>query len=374
MTHVNLTVYRESHSLSSVKRDAYNRGMTTKNMRRRSICLAVSLLLSASAVAQNYKLAAPIPLGGNGAWDYLTADTEARRLYVSHSGEVVILDLDSQKRIGTLSGFGFIHGIVVVHKLNTGFLSDGQKDEVVTFDPQTFAVTGRIKTDANPNSMVYDDITGRLFVGHKPSKSTTVIDAATGRIVGKIQLGGVPEFPVTDRAGNIYVNIEDKSEIVQIDSTTFKIKAHWPLSPCESPSGLAVDRKSHRLFAACDNKLLAVVNYDTGKVVTTLPIGGGPDAAAYDSATGIVFSSNGDGTLTLIRSDEPDHYKVIQSLPTESGARTMAVDSSTGIVYLSAAKLGPPPLATPQIPNPPKHPTAIAGSFKLFVAVPELRQ
>ncbi len=340
-------------------------------MRRRSLCLTSALLLSASAVAQNYKLAAPIPLGGSGAWDYLTADTEARRLYVSHSGEVVILDLDSQKRIGTLSGFGFIHGIVVVHKLNTGFLSDGQKNEVVTFDPKTFAVTGQIKTDANPNSMVYDEITERLFVGHKPSKSTTVINAATGRIIGKIQLGGVPEFPVTDRAGNIYVSIEDKSEIVQIDSTTLKIKAHWPLSPCESPSGLAVDSKSHRLFAACDNKLLAVVNYDTGKIVTTLPIGGGPDAAAFDSAIGIVFSSNGDGTLTLIRSDESDHYKVIQNLPTESGARTMAVDSNTGIVYLSAAKLGPPPAPTPQVPNPPKHPTAIAGSFKLLVAVPE---
>jgi len=371
MTHVNLTVRRELHFLCSVKRGAYNRGMTTKNMRRRSLCLTSALLLSASAVAQNYKLAAPIPLGGSGAWDYLTADTEARRLYVSHSGEVVILDLDSQKRIGTLSGFGFIHGIVVVHKLNTGFLSDGQKNEVVTFDPKTFAVTGQIKTDANPNSMVYDEITERLFVGHKPSKSTTVINAATGRIIGKIQLGGVPEFPVTDRAGNIYVSIEDKSEIVQIDSTTLKIKAHWPLSPCESPSGLAVDSKSHRLFAACDNKLLAVVNYDTGKIVTTLPIGGGPDAAAFDSAIGIVFSSNGDGTLTLIRSDESDHYKVIQNLPTESGARTMAVDSNTGIVYLSAAKLGPPPAPTPQVPNPPKHPTAIAGSFKLLVAVPE---
>lgn len=203
MTPVNLTVRRAAFSNLCVKRDAYNRGMTTKKWRRSSLCLASALLLSALAVAQNYKLAAPIPLGGNGAWDYLTADTQARRLYVSHSGEVVILDLDSQKRVGTLSGFGFIHGIVVVHKLNTGFLSEGQKDEVVTFDPKTFAVTGRIKTDANPNSMVYDDITGRLFVGHKPSKSTTVINAATGRIVAKIQLGGIPEFPVSDRAGNM---------------------------------------------------------------------------------------------------------------------------------------------------------------------------
>jgi outer membrane protein assembly factor BamB len=191
----------------------------------------------------------------------------------------------------------------------------------------------------------------------------------TGKIVGNIQLGGVPEFPVSDEAGNIYVNIDDKSDIVQVDSTTLEIKAHWPLTPCKSPSGLAIDTKAHRLFAACDNKLLAVVNADTGRLVSTLPIGDGADAAAFDPRTGTIFSSNGDGTLTIIKSIGNDRYEVVQNLATEKGARTMALDSKTGAVYLSTAKLGPPPAPTPQNPNPPSHPTAIAGSFKVLVAV-----
>jgi hypothetical protein len=338
-------------------------------MRRSSIYFATFVLLAASAFAQSYKLTQPIPLGGDGAWDYLKADVEARRLYVSHSGEVVVLDLDSRKRLGTLSGFGFIHGILVVEKLNTGFLTDGHKNEVVTFDPKTLTITGRLKTAANPNSMVYDETTGRIFVGHKPSKSMTVIDTATVKIVGNIQLGGIPEFPVSDGAGNIYINIDDTSEIVQVDSATLKVKAHWPLTPCKSPSGLAIDTKAHRLFAACDNKLLAVVNADTGRLVSTLPIGDEPDAAAFDPGTGTIFSSNGDGTLTIIKSIGNDRYKVVQNLTTEKGARTMAFDSKTGAVYLSTAKLGPPPAPTPQNPNPPRHPTAIAGSFKVLVAV-----
>lgn len=339
-------------------------------MKRFLACCASLFLISSMAFAQNYKLSSPIPLGGNGAWDYLLADTEARRLYISHSGEVAVLDLDTRQRVGTLNGFGFIHGIVIIDHSTLGFLSDGQKNEIVTFDPKTLTITNRIKTIANPNSMVFDPTTGRLFVGHKPSKSMTVIDAKTGVIVGSIPVGGVPEFPATDGAGNVYVNIDDKSEIVQIDATTMKIKAHWPLSPCESPSGLAIDTKAHRLFTACDNKLMAVVNAETGKVVKTVPIGDSPDAAAFDQGTGIAYSSNGDGTLTLIKSSGQDDYKVIQNLVTEPGARTMALDTKTGTVYLSTAKLGPPPAPTPENPHPPTHPTAVAGSFKLAVAIP----
>lgn len=333
-------------------------------------CCAALVLLSSVAFAQHYKLASPIPLGGDGAWDYLLADAEARRLYVSHSGEVVVLDLDTRQRIGTLSGFGFIHGIVIIDHSTRGFLSDGQKNEVVTFDPKTLTITGRIKTAANPNSMVFDPATGRLFVGHKPSKTITVIEARTGAIVGSVPVGGVPEFPVADGAGNVYVNIDDKSEIVQIDSRTMKIKTHWPLNPCVSPSGLAIDTIKHRLFAACDNKMMAVVNAETGRVIKTLPSGDGPDAAAFDPGTGIVYASNGDGTLTLMKSSNQDNYEVIQNLVTAPGARTMALDTKTGSVYLSTAKLGPPPSSTPENPHPPTHPTAVEGSFKLVVAIP----
>jgi DNA-binding beta-propeller fold protein YncE len=189
-------------------------------------------LIRASLVsAQEYKLAGSIPLGGNGAWDYLRADADARRLYVSHSAEVIVLDLDTRKEIGRLNGFGFIHGIVIVKELHTGFLSDGQKNEVVTFDPATLTVKNHIKTLANPNSMAFDASTGLLFVGHKPSRSMTVIRAATGKREGNIKLNGIPEFPVADGKGSVFVNIDDKSEIMKIDAKSMTVMAHWPLEP-----------------------------------------------------------------------------------------------------------------------------------------------
>jgi WD40 repeat protein len=322
------------------------------------------------SVAQTYHVSRTIPLGGSGAWDYLSADVQARRLYVSHSGEVIVLDLDSGKRVGEMNGFGFIHGILIVKNLSTGFLSDGRKNEIISFDPATLAIKGTLKTAANPNSMVYDEATRKLFVGHKPSRSMTVINPATMTIEATIQLGGIPEFPVSDQAGNIFVNIDDKSEITEIDARTLKIKAHWPLLPCQSPSGLAFDRAERRLFTACDDKLMAIVNADTGKVIATVPIGGEPDAARFDPVTHLAFSSNGDGTLTVIAKRRSGRYKVAQTVATEPGARTMALDEKTHTIYLSTAKLGPPPSPTPENPNPPKHPTAVAGSFKLVVVSP----
>jgi hypothetical protein len=290
-------------------------------------------------------------------------------LYVSHSNEVVVLDLDTQKEVGKLIGFGFIHGVVIVKELNTGFLSDGQNNQIVTFDPSTLKIKGRINTLANPNSMVYDQPTGRLFVGHKPSRSMTVIRASSGQIETTIALGGIPEFPASDGRGYVYVNIDDKSEIVQIDTNKLSIRARWPLSPCRSPSGLAFDQQRNRLFAACDNKLMAVVDAGTGKLIATLPIGDGPDAAAFDPKTRLACSSNRDGTVTVI-ADRGDRYLVIQNLRTEDGARTMTLDPKKHIVYLSTAKLGPPPAPTPQNPTPPNHPTAVAGTFHVLVASP----
>ena len=349
------------------RRSAASRGGQLKKLLAVSL---LSLVIGLAAFAQGYKVTASIPLGGNGAWDYLRADADARRLYVSHSTEVVVLDLDTRKEIGRLTGFGFIHGIVIVKDLHMGFLSDGQKNEVVTFDPTTLTIKDRIKTLANPNSMAFDESTGLLYVGHKPSRSMTVIRAATLKIEGQVQLDGIPEFPVSDGNGSIFVNIDDKSEIARIDEKSMTVTAHWPLGPCKSPSGLALDEGRRRLFAACDNKLMAIVNADTGKVVTTLPSGDGPDAAGFDSGTGLAFSSNGDGTLTVVAERGDDHYTVVQNLITEKGARTMTLDTRTHTVFMSAAKLGPPPAPTAQNPTPPKHPTAVAGSFHVLVATP----
>lgn len=327
-------------------------------------------LLPIGASAQQYAVAGSIPLGGQGAWDYLRADSDARRLYVSHSSEVVVLDLDSKQVVGKLTGFGFVHGIVIVKSLNTGFLSDGQKNEVVTFDSKTLQIKDRIKTVANPNSMAYDTVTGKLFVGHKPSKSISAINAATGKIVGRIELPGIPEFPATDGRSSLFVNIEDKNEMVRIDTKTLKITAHYPLSPCTGPGGLAIDLQRHRLFAACGNQTMAVVNSDTGAVVASLPIGDGPDAAGFDPGTRLAFSSNGGGNLTVITEEGEDRYRVIQTVVTEPGARTMALDEATHTIFLSTAKLGAPPAPTAENPHPPNHPTAIAGSFKLVVVSP----
>ena len=333
--------------------------------------MTFALALSVTPVAaQTYRVSGSIPLDGSGAWDYLRADSESRQLYVSHSGEVVVLNLDTHAKVGTLSGFGFIHGIVIVKELNTGFLSDGQKNEVIRFDPGTLQIKNRIKTVANPNSMVYDKGSGRLFVGHKPSKSITAINAATGEINGRVELGGIPEFPVCDGMSNLFINIEDKNEIVRIDAKTLKIKAHYPLTPCEGPSGLALDSEKRRLFAACGNKLMAIVNADTGAVVATVPIGGGPDAAGFDPSSHLAFSSNGEGTLTVVKDMGADHYRALDQVHTEAGARTMALDEKTHTVFLSSAKLGPPPAPTAANPHPPNHPTAVPGTFKLLIVSP----
>jgi DNA-binding beta-propeller fold protein YncE len=330
----------------------------------------ILLLITAPAMGQTYSVTDSIPLGGSGAWDYLRADSESRRLYVSHSTEVVVLDLDTHKVVGRMTGFGFIHGIVIVKNLNTGFLSDGQKDEVVTFDPATLQIKGRIATEANPNSMAYNAAADRLFVGHKPSQSTTVIQASTGQIVKSIPLGGIPEFPVSD-ASSVFVNIQSKNEIVRIDAKTLAITGHFPLAPCEGPGGLAIDLDHHRLFAACDNNLMAIVNSETGAVVTTLPIGSGPDAAAFDADRHLAFSSNGEGSLTVIAGGG-DHYRVVQNVKTEKGARTMGLDAKTHTIFLSDAELGPPPAPTAANPYPPNHPTALPGTFKLLVVGPRL--
>ena len=327
-------------------------------------------LLPTRAPAQQYSVTDSIPLGGQGAWDYLRADSYARRLYVSHSSEVIVLDLDNKQTVGKLTGFGFVHGIVIVKTLNTGFVSDGQKDEVVTFNPKTLQIKDRIKTVANPNSMAYDTVTGKLFVGHKPSKSITAINATTGKIEGRIKLPGTPEFPATDGRSSLFVNIEDKNELVRIDTKTLEITAHYPLAPCTGPGGLAIDLERHRLFAACDNKIMAVVNSDTGAVVASLPIGSGPDAAGFDPGTRLAFSSNGEGNLTVIKEEDGDRYRVIQTVATEPGARTMTLDETTHTVFLSTAKLGAPPAPTAENPHPPNHPTAVAGSFKLVVVSP----
>lgn len=336
--------------------------------------LAAGLLLLAASVAanaQHYRVTGTIPIPGEGGWDYLYADSASRTLYVAHNTVVDVVNLDSEKPVGTISGMKHVHGIAIADGLNRGFISDGGSGEVVVFNPRSRVVVKKVKAGTNPDGIVYDPSSKRVFAFNGGSQDATAIDAADGTVLGTIPLGGKPEFPAVDGKGNLYVNIEDKSEIVHIDPHTLKVKERWSMAPCEEPSGLAFDGRSRRLFPVCDNKLMAVVNPDTGKVVITVPIGQGPDAAVYDAGRKLAFSSNGhDGTLTVVKQEGADKYTVAQTVTTEKSARTMALDAKTHKIYLAAAKLGPVP--PPSADNPhPRFPSVVSGTFHLVVVSPK---
>jgi YVTN family beta-propeller protein len=327
--------------------------------------LIASLLASALFAAPSYKVVKSIPLSGSGGWDYLTADSQNRRLYVSHGTEVDVLNLDTGAMVGRIPNTNGVHGIAIADDLHRGFISDGRDNQVTIFNLRTRAVISTVKTGTNPDGILYDPFSQRVFAFNGRSNDVTAIDAKTGKVAGTVPLGGKPEFPVTDAQGNVYVNIEDKSEIVHLDPNTLIIKNRWPVAPCESPSGLAIDAKYQRLFPVCDNKMMAVIDAGTGRVVTTVPIGEGPDAAAFDPEKKLVFSSNGQGTLTVVQQQTPDKYTVAQTVNTQRGARTMALDLKTHKLYLADAEFGPAPAASSDNPRP--RPKILPGTFKLLV-------
>jgi YVTN family beta-propeller protein len=334
----------------------------------RTLFLTTGFLLfgfSLAVSAQQYKISGRIPIDGDGGWDYLFADSVNGQLYVSHGTEVVVVDLSSQKPTAKITGMKRIHGIAVADDLNRGYISDGGNDVVVIFDLKSNSVLQRVATGNNPDGILYDPYSKRVFAFNGRSNDVTAIDAASGKVAGTVALDGKPEFPVSDGKGNVYANIEDKSEIVQLDPQALKIKKPWSLSPCEEPSGLAIDAEGRRLFSVCSNKKMAIVNADSGQVVATVTIGDGPDAAAYDPGRKLAFSSNGEGTLTVVGQDGADKYTVLENVPTETSARTMALDSKTHKIYLPAAQFGAAPQATADNPRP--RPKMVPGSFHVLV-------
>jgi YVTN family beta-propeller protein len=326
------------------------------------------LILPAALHAQQYKVTGTIPIPGDWGWDYLLADGANRLLYVSHGTQVELLDLDSEKVVGKIDGMQRIHGIALAPEFNRGFISDGGSDNVVIFDMKTHAAIDKVKAGTNPDGILYDPASKRVFAFNGRSSDVTAIDAASGKVAGTIPLGGKPEFPVTDAKGNVFANIEDKSEIVKIDPQGLKVVARWSVAPCEEPSGLAIDVANQRLFAVCDNQKMAVVDTASGKVVTTVPIGDGPDAAYYDADTKLAFSSNGSGTLTVVKQESADKYSVAQTATTEKSARTMALDPKTKKIYLPAAQFGERPAPTADNPHP--RPKMVPGTFHLVVVSP----
>ncbi len=320
---------------------------------------------AASASAATYKVIRHIPIGGAGGWDYITVDAAARRIYQSHSDRVVVVDADKGNIVGTIMNTQGVHGVAVAPELNRGFVSDGRTDTVTVFDLKTLATVAEWKTTgANPDAILYEPSTKRLFTFNGRGKNVTVFDAATGTVAGTIDAGGKPEFAVSD-GSRVYFNVEDTSEIAVIDSKKLAIDKRAPLAPCVEPSGLAIDRKHHRLFSVCGNEKMAVTDSSSLHVVTTVPIGKGVDGAAFDDASDRAFSANGaDGTITVVHEKSPDNFEVEETAPTARGARTIAIDSKTHHLFLPTAQFGPPPEATPERPRP--RPPIIEGTFELL--------
>ncbi len=321
--------------------------------------------VSATPGPSRYHLKKTIKLGGEGGWDYITFDPEARRLYISRATHVVVLDVDSEKVVGDIPDTQGVHGIALAPEFGRGFTSNGRSASATIFDMKKLETIGQATTDKKPDAILYDPATKRVFTMNGQGNSATAIDAASGKVLGTIPLGGGPEFAVADRAGHVYVNLEDKSEQLEIDTQNLKVLRRWPLAPCHAPSGLAMDREHRRLFAGCENKMMAVVDVDAGKVIATPPIGEHVDANRFDPGTQLAFSSNGDGTLTIVHEDAPDKFTVVENVATKRGARTMALDPKTHDVYLVTADFGPAPAATADNPRP--RPAILPGSFVVLV-------
>jgi YVTN family beta-propeller protein len=330
--------------------------------------LLIALSVSASGLfaADTYKVEATWPLGGDGGWDYLTVDSDAHLLYITRGNRVMVVDIQTGKLIAEIPGFEGIHGVALDFADKFGYVSDGRANMVRVFDRTSRQIVASIPVDKGPDSIAFEPIHKYVFSFNGGGKSASVIDAASNKVIATIALPGRPEFAGVDGQGAVFVNIEDKSELVRIDAASLKITATWPLAPCDSPSGLAIDSLKRRAFSVCDGKTMAVTDIDTGKVVATPAIGQGPDAAGFDAQRGLAYSSNGqDGTLSILHQDSPDSYSPVQTVPTKRGARTMALDPLTGKVYLVTADFGPRPAPTPANPRP--WPTIVPGTFSVIV-------
>jgi DNA-binding beta-propeller fold protein YncE len=303
--------------------------------------LVTLIAFSTLAFAEgNYHVTKKIPIPGQGGWDYLTVDEAARRLYVSHGTQVEVLDVDSGAIVGKIPNTLGVHGIALAPELGRGFVSDGQTSTVTIFDLKTLKVIGEVPTGKKPDGIIYDPATSQVFVFNGGSDSATVISAADGKVAGTIDLGGGPEFAVADGKGYVFDNLEDKNEVVKINSAKRAVEQRFPLAPCEAPASMGMDRTNRRLFIGCRSKVMAVVNADTGKVITTVPIGDHVDATTFDADSHLIFNSNGEGTITVVHQDTPDKYSVVETVKTLPKAKTHTFDPKTHQLFLSTAEDG----------------------------------
>jgi len=334
------------------------------------VTIAAAIMLSGIVAApaqlaaqQPYKVLDHWKIGGGGRWDYMHADARAHRLYIAHGDTVDVIDTETGKSVGEITGLHGTHGIALDNEGKYGYISDGGGDAVVVFDRATLEKVATIPAGTNPDGIVFEPATQTVWAFNGRSQNVTVIDAATRTVAATIALPGRPEFPAADGKGDVFDNIESKSEIARFDARTMKLTAEWPIG-CDSPSGLAIDVRGHRLFSVCRNQKMSVIDYETGKVLANPSIGSGPDAARYSEKHKLAFASCGEGVLSVVDAGAPG-YPTIETLPTERGARTMAYDQATDRIYLVTAEFGPAPAPTADRPHP--RPAAIPGSFTVIV-------
>jgi len=315
-----------------------------------------------SAQDPGYAITKRYQLGGEGDWDYLTFDTLAHRLFIARESHVLVVNPDDGAVIGDIPNTPHVHGVALAYELGRGFITAAGDTAVHIVDLKTLQPLGTVKVGLRDDAIVYDPATKYVVSMNGKAHSASVIDARTSKVVATIPLPGSPEFAVTDNHGTVYVNTEDTSLLVELDLETLKVARQWSVAPCEGPSGLAFDRAHHRLFSGCHNQMMAISDAQAGKVIATVPIGRGVDANRYDPGTGLAFSSNGDGTLTVVHEDSPSKFTVVGNLATQPGARTMALDPTTHTVYLVTAQFAP--TVGHQVPKWPPAP----GTFVLLVA------
>jgi len=335
-------------------------------MRKLMAASAPAFLCGAAAANQPYQFLTEIPIGGEGGWDILTIDPTANRLYLSHATKVVVVDLGKNSVIGEITDTPGVHAFVAVPALQRGFSSNGKEAKASVVDLRTLKTISKIDTGQSPDAIVYEPKYREVYIFNHSGNSCTVIDAQTATVSTTIQLSGKPEFATVDEAvGRIYCNIEDKSEVAVIDTLKHEVIACWALAPGEEPSGIALDARHHRLFAGCHNKMMVMLDTNTGKVIANMPIGAGVDGCAFDDSTELAFASCGDGTTTIGKKDPPDKLTVVQVLRTERGARTMALDAQTHRIYLPTAQFAPAPSPSPG--GSPARPSIVPNTLKLLV-------
>jgi DNA-binding beta-propeller fold protein YncE len=299
-------------------------------------------------------------------FDYITVDAAARRVYLSHGTEVKVMDADSGALIGDITGLKQDHGVAVASEFGRGFISDGAQGKVIIFDLKTLKVTGEAAADKDADCVTYDPYSKRVFVMDGDPHNATVIDAKSGSVVGKIELGGGPEFAISDGKGTIYINLEDKSELIAVDANTLKIKSRWPVAPAGGPTALAMDVEHHRLFSAGrEPQKLVVINSDSGRVLQSFAISGGVDAAAFDPEAGLIFASTREGMVHVFHEDSPDKFSEVETIKTELGAKTMGLDLKTHNIFVDTADFSPAPAPTAAHPHPRGEP--IHGTFHVLV-------